>query len=67
MGTETEDLKPDAGQRVNSDIFKTPGLLIIPLILILIAVQSLLNTEAVFEPPLLLAVMNTPFLEIITV
>ncbi|RPI39931.1 MAG: PAS domain S-box protein [Methanoregulaceae archaeon] len=52
---------------MNSDPFKTACLLIIPLFLLIIAALSFLNIKTVFEPPLLLAVMNTLFLGIIPV
>jgi len=66
-GTKTEDRKPEACQCVNSGPFKTACLLIIPLFLLIIAALYLLDIKTVFEPPLLLAVMNTLFLGIIPV
>ena len=62
-----ENRKQRTGRRRIFDRFKTAGLLTIPLFLIIIAVLALLNSRAVFEPPLLLAVMNTIFLGIIPV
>ena len=56
-----------AGRRMPPGLFKIAGLLTIPVFLIIIAAFVLLNNKTVFEPPLVLPVMNTLFLGIIPV
>ena len=64
----TADLwKPAGGQPLLPGPFKIGGLLTIPFFLIIIAAFAILNNKTVFEPPLVLPVMNTLFLGIIPV